>query len=175
MHALKYRLLPLLLLLLSLVLSSASGEAHKFYVSTTTLHYRPEQQLVQITMQLFIDDVQAVLNQRYDATLRMAPDSDEEQVMIYFEKYLRQKFSLSSNQRPLEYTFLGKEYRNDLLLAYLELPLESLPEALTVQNQLLFDVFEDQKNIVHFKNANYRKSVLLNTAHPQAKILTLPD
>jgi len=156
----------------ALFMALVPQDNHKFYVSTTTLDYRPQNQQIQITMQLFIDDVQAVLNQRYDASLRLAPDNETDRIVAYLEKYIRQKFVLATPEQELEYAILGKEYRNDLVLMYLELPMESLPDRLIIKNQILFDLFDEQKNILHFKNGAYRKSILLTTANPQEQILT---
>ena len=44
----------------------------------------------------------------------------------------------------------------------MEIEVLSLPETISIQNTIFFNLFEDQQNIIHFKNGNIRKSFLLH-------------
>ena len=76
---------------------------------------------------------------------------------------LKNKLQFSSKNTVFEFTFLGKEYRNDVSLCYIEIPLEEIPEKLEIKNIFFFDIFEDQQNIIHFKSQGIRKSFLLHS------------
>jgi len=55
-------------------------------------------------------------------------------------------------------------------VSYIEVPFEQLSDSLVIENTLLFEQFEDQKNIIHFVNGDKRKSFLLNATQPAAQI-----
>lgn len=137
--------------------------AHKFYVSVTNVGYSEKEDALQITSRVFIDDLDAVMKERYDIytaldTERESPLADE-----YLEKYLRTKFVVEVNNEPKTYDYIGKKYDNDVVIFYLEVPQLKYPEVrnIQIQNEMLTDLFDDQQNIVHFKIDGKKKSFVL--------------
>jgi len=61
------------------------------------------------------------------------------------------------------YNFLGKRYDNDVVICYLEIPNVDLSEVkqMSVQNEVLTDLFDEQKNVVHVKWKGNKKSFVL--------------
>ena len=60
----------------------------------------------------------------------------------------------------MDFDFLGKVYKSDVLVAYMELKLDTIASPLSIENTIFFDYLPDQKNIVHLKFASKRKSFL---------------
>lgn len=147
---------------ISLLLSSFSG-AHKFYVSVTNVGYSEEEASLQIISRIFIDDLENALKTRYEVELRLATPNESEEAEAYIERYFNTKFSVSVNGSPVEYRFLGKRYDNDLAICYIEvtgLQKEEL-KSVGIQNEILTDIFEEQKNLVHFDILGKKKSFVL--------------
>ena len=137
--------------------------AHKFYVSVTNINYSEKDQAFQITSRIFIDDLEAVLKERYGvetllATPEESPLSDE-----YIEKYFRTKFLIRLDGEVATYTFLGKKYDADVIVCYLEIPEVDLAQLSTIefQNEVLTDLFEEQKNLVHVRWKDNKRSFVL--------------
>jgi hypothetical protein len=137
--------------------------AHKFYVSVTNVKYSEKDSAIQITSRIFIDDLEDVLFQRYDVTSNLATSIESEIAEDYIKKYFNTKFVVEINGEKMDYTFLGKTYDNDVAICYLEIPNIQLAEtkSITVQNEILIDLFEEQQNIVHFKMKGQKKSFVL--------------
>ena len=135
---------------------------HKFYVSTTEIELKKESKTLQITAKLFIDDLELLLQQT-DKSLRLDKDSNVKLIDSLLKNELKKGFKISTKNNFLEYTFLGKEYKNDITFCYLELKLENIPELLNIQNTLFFNIFEKQQNIIHFKSSRIRESFLLHS------------
>ena len=93
---------------------------HPYYVSTLEIDYRPNRAALQITLRVFTDDWQLMLNTHYDKNLRLDPDTDKEQVVIHSTDYLQQYLELNLNNINVTPIVLGKEYQNDQLVLYLE-------------------------------------------------------
>lgn len=135
--------------------------AHKYYVSVTEVEYVKEQQSLQIVTRVFIDDFEKMLRERYNENITLDIGKDETQIDVYIKKYLKSKLLITINDVSKEFKFLGKEYEDDIVYFYLEI--EKIPEINSFQivNQVLFDVFEDQQNLVKTKINSKRKSFML--------------
>ena len=60
----------------------------------------------------------------------------------------------------MNFDFLGKVYKNDVMVAYMELQMDTIKSPLSIKNTIFFDYLSDQKNIIHLKLASKRKSFL---------------
>jgi len=150
-------------------LSLPEPSSHKFYVSTTDVEFKRESKTVQVTTQLFIDDLELLL-QQVDSSIRLDPDSDKEVVNRILENQLKERLQFSVNKTLLEFDFIGNEYRNDIALCYLEFRFENIPETLNIKNIFFFNIFEEQQNIIHYKSEEIRKSFLLHSKKPAVMI-----
>ncbi len=149
--------------LLILVLPLLSFTAHKFYVSVTNVAYSEKDDAIQITSRVFIDDLDAVLLERYDIEGKLGTEEESESANAYLEKYLRKKFQFYINGEEVNYTFIGKKYDTDVCIFYLEVPKINFPavKSIEIQNQVLTDLFDEQQNVVHFKIKENKKSFVL--------------
>lgn len=135
--------------------------AHKYYVSVTEVEYVKEQQSVQIVTRIFIDDFEKMLRERYDENITLDIGKDETQIDTYVQKYLSSKLQITINSAQQQFEFLGKEYEDDILFCYLEITDVSDIKTFEIVNQVLFDVFDDQQNLVKTKINSKRKSFIL--------------
>lgn len=133
---------------------------HPYYVSTLEIDYRPDRMALQITMRVFTDDWQLMLNTHYDKTLRLDPDTDTEKILTHSSDYFQQHLELNLNGTDVTPSVLGKEYQDDQLLLYLEIAGVAELQTLAVSNRILFAELEGQQNIVRIKTPTKRKSFL---------------
>ncbi len=138
-------------------------ESHKFYVSVTQVEYAQEEESLQIISRIFIDDLESALLTRYDVEADLGTPEESAQSIAYIERYFNSKFTVFINGEVRKYTFLGRKYDRDQVICYLEI--SGIPEAglesVGVQNEILMDVFEEQKNLVHLKILGQKKSYVL--------------
>ncbi|MCJ7757868.1 MAG: hypothetical protein MUP24_06935 [Gillisia sp.] len=149
-----------LFLLLLFSLSSFNTD-HKFYVSVTEIEYNEKAHSLQIISRVFIDDLEKLLQTRYDQSIHLSKNGDSEKVSDYIKKYLGQKMEVELDGKPYKLNYIGKEYENDILLFYLEIP--DVPEfkKIGVKNAVLIDMFSEQKNLVHVEYKGETKSLIL--------------
>ncbi len=143
---------------------------HKFYVTTTSLRFVESNNSFQITSRLFIEDIESILVKSSNTELKLAPDSDESVVDSLLTNYFEDNLIFTSVENEFKINFLGKEYKDDMMVCYLELKFDKLDENINIQNTLLFDFSEEQKNIIHYRNGNQRKSFLFTHTQPRFKI-----
>jgi len=149
------------IVLFVIILGLSSFTTHKFYVSVTQIDYNPEQQSLELISRIFIDDLENLLQERYDAAIVLGLEEETPNVNEYLKKYLDQKLKIKVNDKKVPITFLGKEYEDDLIVFYLEVEKVVLLERIAISNEILMDVFEEQQNIVHVKKEKFRKSLIL--------------
>ena len=133
---------------------------HNFYVSTTSIRFVPDEKSLQITTQVFLDDFESVLQQNGHEKTKLIPEVSQEDIDILVEDYLRKNITFKAQEKTIDFEFLGKVYKNDVLIAYMELKMDSIQSSLSIKNTIFFDYLPDQKNIIHFKFASKRKSFL---------------
>jgi len=135
--------------------------AHKFYVSVTQIEYVKEKQAVQIVSRIFIDDFEALIRQRYDEDITLAASNEEMQIDFYIERYLQEKMQIKINDSIKELVFIGKEYEDDIIYCYLEIENIKAIKSFEITNQILFDLFDEQQNIVRTNINSKNKSFIL--------------
>lgn len=152
-----------MLLPLAMVIFLSFTSAHKFYVSVTNMVYSEKDEAFQITSRIFIDDMDALLKERYGIVAKLATPNESKVAQEYIEKYFRTKFAVTIDGKLVDYKFLGKQYDKDVVICYLEIPNVKLSEvrSLSVQNEILTDMFEEQQNVVHIKWKGHKKSFVL--------------
>jgi hypothetical protein len=125
--------------------------AHEFHVSKTLIEFNEQDQALQISMHIFLDDLEDALRLRGADQLYLCTEKETPEAEGYLETYLRKNFEIQLNDQDVDYTFLGKEISEDLAAAwcYIEIPNVTLVESLAVRNELLLDLYDDQKNIIH--------------------------
>lgn len=134
---------------------------HKFYLSVTNIEYNEAEKSVQIISRIFIDDFQLLLKERYDYNEELASEKETKQANELIAKYFSEKLTITINGEQKQLEFLGKEYEDDMMVSYIEIPNVTAIESIVVQNKMLFDVLEEQQNIIHAKINNQRESVML--------------
>ncbi len=150
-------------LVLALVPFLMAAAAHKFYVSVTKVEFSEKDSVFQITTRIFIDDLDALLAARYEVEAGLATEKEVDNSNQLISEYLRSKLEIKLNGEVLDYRFLGKEYRDDLVVCYLESTAIDISTISTIEvrNDVLTELFEEQQNVVHIYIGNTRKSFIL--------------
>ena len=135
--------------------------AHKFYVTVTQINYIEEKQSVQIISRIFIDDFEELIRQRYDEDITLDASKEEMQIDFYIERYLQEKMQIKINDSIKKLVFIGKEYEDDIIYCYLEIENIKAIKSFEITNQILFDLFDEQQNIVRTNINSKNKSFIL--------------
>ena len=108
------------------------------------------------------------MQERYDETLIVDPDADQEKLDKYLSKYLSQKIEITVNGTSQKLVFIGKEYEDDYVVCYIEASDIQSIKSVKIKNTLLMDLYKEQKNMVHTNILGKKKSLLLQDGKTQA-------
>lgn len=140
---------------------------HPFHVSVCEVTFNEDAHAIQITHRIFLDDLEQGLRQMTgDDHLDVTVLSDANKQSL--EEYLRKNFSVKLEGKATKYTFLGSEVENDVMWCYIEISdIQTVP-TISLTDEIITEIFEDQKNIVHFKIQGDKKSFILDKAETTA-------
>lgn len=145
--------------LLSFAMSFSS--THEFYLSVTDVTYVKEEESIQIISRVFVDDFENVLKERYGQPIVLIEGREMEETDRYVEKYINQKFAIQIDQQEVKLNYLGREYVDDMVYLYIEIQNIKPFQEITIKDEILIDLFETQKNMIHFKSEQFKKSFIL--------------
>ena len=148
-------------LIILLILPLVAFTLHKYYISLCEIEYNDEQRSLQITMGMFIDDLEFTLNKNHNSTLNLATDNEVENIDEYYNNYLNEHFKVIVNSESKGFEYIGKEYDDDIVRFYLEITNIQELKSIEVINNSLFKYFKNQQNIIKIKAFNKNKTFYL--------------
>jgi len=149
-------------LLILLILPLMAFSLHKYYISLCEIEYVEDKQTVQIILGVFIDDLEVTLNKDQDKKLFLATEKEVLNINKVYESYLDKHFKVTVNQELKSYNFIGKEYDDDIVRFYLEIPNIKQLNTIAITNTSLFRDFESQQNIIKIKVNKLNKTFYLD-------------
>ena len=145
------------ILLLVSLLCAPEALAHKYHTSVTRVEYNAAERSAEVTIQTFADDLEAIITKRAGKNMRL--DASKEADQLVFD-YLQSVFELKRGARSNVLEWVGMEVKGGTVWIYV---LVKAPEGLSkvlVRNTLLFDLFEDQVNIVNVLYSGKKNSLV---------------
>ena len=132
---------------------------HKYYVSTSLFNFSEDSSL-QITLRIFKDDLSNAISDTY-----LDQKTDDLNLIdeLYFkqvDKYINSKISILIDDKKFEMDYLGLETKNDMYACYLEIQNLPIYSNMVISNKILFEIFDDQQNIIHVKRNDKRQSFI---------------
>ena len=139
---------------------------HPFYVSVTEINHNSGDKNLEISCKIFTDDFETALTKGSGAKVDLFNPKDkaavEKQVAAYFKKHLVIKL----DGKAVSLEFVGFERENEAVWSYLQVSNTVAPKRVEINNDLLYDAFDQQINLVHISVGGNRKSTKLN--YPEA-------
>jgi hypothetical protein len=148
------------LLILSLMVCgiiAPAARAHKYHTSVTRIEYNEREAGAEITIQTFRDDLEDILTKR--AGRRVSLEVNRETQRLVFD-YLKSALELKRTDGSSDLQWVGMEVKGETVLLYV---LSKMPEGLSrasLRHALLFDLFEDQVNIVNVFDGDKKSSLV---------------
>ena len=144
---------------LYLLLIPNVSKAHKFYTSVTQMEYNDNEKCFQITMNVFLDDLEIALTQANHQQVKWS--NDQPLLNQKLLQYLTNHFVVSINQQKInQLKLIGTQEQKDLLTIYFEIPLNKKATEFAIENTFFLDLFPAQTNMVNLAYLNKKHSFL---------------
>ncbi|MFV0604996.1 MAG: DUF6702 family protein [Niabella sp.] len=145
-------------------------EVHPYHVSATEIEYNQKEKRLEISCKIFTDDFEDILEKLY----RSKADFNNEQLKTAMtemvKKYLITHLAIRSSGQIIPLQLYGWEVADEAVYVYAVAPVTNFnTKDIAVENTVLYDLFKDQMNIIHFIIAGTRKSTRLNYPDRKAR------
>jgi len=136
-------------LYLSLFLTSPAVD-HDVHLSKSEVNYDSKSQSVQVSIMLFLDDMEAALAKRGASDLKLYSNNEAEAADDYIEEYLAEKLRFNNNGQSVDAIYIGREITEDFegVWCYLEVPVSNIEKPFAVTNEIFMEIFDDQKHVM---------------------------
>ena len=147
--------------LLAILPSRVSADkAHDMHVSVCELRYNEAAGTFQVSIKVFIDDLERALTKDGAPGLFIGTPAESKEADSFIAKYLQKHFRIDIDGTHLTPEFMGKEISDDFLAVwcYVQFPAQvSRGKKCTVSNDILLDIYEDQRNIMDIRMSKSHK------------------
>jgi hypothetical protein len=147
----------------------ANVTAHPYHVSATEIEYNVSEKRLEISCKIFTDDFESALNKVYKTKMDFSDAKSKTQLDDLLKKYITTHLAVRSNGKILPLQLFGWETDREAVFVYVTASATDFDvKNITVENTILYDLFTDQMNIVHFIIGKERKSEKLD--YPEREI-----
>ena len=153
------RILTIVLIFCTMLLSSSFVPEHQYFVSITTIDHKKDSKAFEISIKLTAHDIELALKKQGD--LKLGSDKELQNANQILESYIKKNFSISINDKPNELTFVGKEINNDeTLYLFFRADAPKTLDNVKIINNLLTKTFPEQENITYFNSGPIKKDFI---------------
>ena len=139
------------MLLIIQILSLLSFTFHDIHISKTEINYKTEKQALQLSVNMFIDDLELAVMQAGGEKMNLFEKNEIITSDSLIASYIQDHLRITVDNNPVEYFYLGKELSDDLQASWCYLELEGLEafDNIEIENDIMLELYDDQKNIVN--------------------------
>ncbi len=132
-----------------LMVSPLPMDLHDFHLCKTDIHYKSDQDAIQITIHTFIDDTEEALRKLEALEYKIFESAEHPDTDSILTRYILDQLVIRIDGLPVEMQWLGKEPSDDIqgLYSYIEVLGVTDVQTLEIENHILMDLFDDQRNI----------------------------
>ncbi|SCY71433.1 DUF6702 family protein [Flavobacterium caeni] len=160
-------------LLIGLSVLLVSFAAHPFYVSIYQINFAPEKKMLQITSRIFVDDLNEALEKQYKTRTFLGDAKASAQDVVFFKQYLSDRMTVKVNGKPRAIEYVSHELQDNVVLGYFRVTDVAKVQSLEVHNTALFELFDDQQNIIQASVSGKKRNLLL-TRDQKSGVLKWP-
>lgn len=114
------------------------------------MNYNSETNSLEVSIKLFIDDIEDVLEQEKGMSLFVCSEKEVKEVDALIHEYIKQHFKLSENEASMQFDFVGKSCEQDYCYVFIEFRNFSVKANHMLENSLLTDDYHEQHNKVNY-------------------------
>ena len=148
----------LLIPLLAVLFGFHPPNPHPFHVSVVEINHNADDRNLEISCKIFTDDFEKILAKNYKTRVDLINPADRKATDKLVSDYINTHLQLQADGKQLSLSYLGFEREDDAIYVYVEVPQVSTLKKISIVNSLMYDLFDDQTNLMHVIVKGNRKS-----------------
>ena len=146
------------LLLISGILLLSSFVKHPYHVGSVEFNYNSKTKTFEISGRFFMDDLENAVSKKFGKKLYFQDARYKNEMNSALQKYLEDYLKLKVNSKNVKINYIGFEEDHESVEVYLESETVNRPAKIETAVSILYNLFDDQMNIVHIIVNGQRKS-----------------
>jgi len=135
---------------------------HPFYITVTEINHNAKEEIVEISCKMFTDDLETALKKSAGAKIDMPTQNNKSATDKLIAAYITKHLQLKVDGEPVILQFIGSEKEAEATWSYFQVNHISSLKKLEIDNDLLYESFDDEVNLVHVMVNGNRQSKKLN-------------
>lgn len=151
-----------LLYILSFLICNLSLTLHPYHVGSVEFDYNSKSKTIEVTGRFFMDDLENALNKKYGKSIHFLDPKYKTEINRELSQYAAEYLKLKSDNQFVKLNYIGYEEDHESVNIYMESETVALPKKVETAVSLLYNLYDDQMNIIHIVVSGNRKSGKLN-------------
>lgn len=135
---------------------------HPLYITVTEINHNAKDKVLEVSCKIFTNDLETVLEKATKAKVDLSSAKDKAANDKFIDEYIEKHLRLKVDGKPVMLHFVGSEKESDGTWTYFQVNEVPAVKKLDVANDLLYDAFSQQINIMHVTVGGQRKSMRLD-------------
>jgi len=135
---------------------------HPYHVGSVEFNYNSKSKTFEISGKFFLDDLENALKEKYGNSVHFNDAKYKSQINELLTKYCADYLKLKVDNKFLKISYLGYEEDSESVNIYLESEVVNQPKKVETAVSLMYNLFDDQMNIIHIIVGGKRQSDRLN-------------
>lgn len=135
--------------------------SHPLHLSFTNIEYSDSKNIWEITVKLFKDDFTDELKNLYGVDINLETDNFSTEQEAYFHTFISDHFKLQFDKDTIyvdSWKFTGVKQNFEAIWLNYSFHSPGQPSEVYIENTLMFNMFQDQKNLLIFSDGINQKS-----------------
>ncbi|MBC7828626.1 MAG: hypothetical protein H7122_12820 [Chitinophagaceae bacterium] len=135
---------------------------HPFFISVTEISHNATDKHLEISCKIFTDDFETALLKSTGVKIDLFNPKDKALAEKQIAAYLKKHLVIKLDSKPVILEFVGFEREDEAVWSYLQVSNTAAPKKMDISNDLLYESFDQQINLMHVSVSGNRKSTKLN-------------
>ena len=144
------------------ILCAFMAAPHPLYISVTEINHNSKDKILEVSCKIFTNDFETVLEKMAGAKVDLSAPKDktasDKLIAAYVERHLRLKI----DGKPVQLHFVGSENEEDGTWSYFQVNDIQAVKRIDATNDLLYESFSQEINIMHVTVGGQRQSTKLD-------------
>lgn len=134
---------------------------HPVHFSVINMEYNEQTQAFDISVKLFTDDFEKIINKKYNVVLNLGKENELKDYNKFIDRYIINNFVIVFDKKVVSKKLLQTKLtiNNDDKATWIYYTLKSKkPHKVLIRNTLLNDLYNDQKNLFIFTFKDFQEA-----------------
>ncbi|MBS1598712.1 MAG: hypothetical protein JST75_10855 [Bacteroidetes bacterium] len=137
---------------------NSAMDLHPLYISVTEINHNAKNQTIEISCKIFADDLEKVLTKSSNTKVDFSSDNRKINNDKLLAAYITRHLKLEIDNKPVSLQFIGSEKEEDVIWSYFQVSNIATVKKLEIVNDILYDAFDTETNLVHVQLNGNRQS-----------------